>query len=296
VATTPENRRKDPEPRALLPLFRWIAYGGGGLFALFNLIVSTVSIYKLGTEALHLEEIRSAALAGGLDAGALVAGSLWVGGRIAHQKLVAAWGKFVTLGLVTVSCIGNAGEVAFQAHLLSTNVMVALAIGLAIFAPVATMVMGHLALLVVGTSSAPGALHDEEHGVHLSKKPRPAAAPAKSSAPAPAEQHAPQLPPAPQPQPMPAAAAFDSPTEEQETPAAETAPLPAMAGTSKDKVLGAVLHLTSQGEKAGPAAIAEVTGISYAQTKKLLDTLQDDQLIDKAGRGNYIPKPQLRAV
>ena len=125
-------------------------YVGAGAFGGLNLIVSSISIGTLAYEHLDLDIVRSIALGLTPDAGALVAGTLWV----ACSGTLRDWGRSVSLGLVGTSVVGNAADVLASAGLVTPPVLVALAVTLAVAAPVLALLMGHLVLLV---KAAPGA-------------------------------------------------------------------------------------------------------------------------------------------
>lgn len=126
---------------------RWAAvtiYIGAGVFGLLNLTLSSLSIGNLAFEHLHLGLLRAVALGLTPDAGALVAGTLWV----ACTGHLRTWGRNVSLGLVAGSVIGNAADILAAAGLVDSRVLVPLAVTLGVAAPILALVMGHLVLLV----------------------------------------------------------------------------------------------------------------------------------------------------
>jgi len=123
---------------------RWTIYGGAGAFGLLNLTLSSLSIGHLAYEHLHLGVGRAAALALTPDAGALVAGTLWV----ATTGHLRTWGRSASLGLVAGSVVGNAADILASAGHVASRVLVTLAVLMAVAAPVLALVMGHLVLLV----------------------------------------------------------------------------------------------------------------------------------------------------
>jgi hypothetical protein len=122
-------------------------YGGAGAFGLLNLTVSSVSIGTLAHEHLNFDIVRSVALGLTPDAGALVAGTLWV----ACTGALRTWGRAVSLGLVAGSVIANAADVLASAGLVTAPILITLAVALAVAAPVLALLMLHLVLLVRAT-------------------------------------------------------------------------------------------------------------------------------------------------
>lgn len=136
----PANRLADPVPRWA----RQTIYVGAGAFGALNLTLSSLSIGHLAYEHLHLGVGRSVALALTPDAGALVAGTLWV----ATTGHLRTWGRSASLGLVAGSVVGNAADILATAGHVASPTLVALAVLMAVAAPVLALVMGHLVLLV----------------------------------------------------------------------------------------------------------------------------------------------------
>lgn len=131
------------------PLPPWAArtvYVGAGAFGALNLVVSATSVGLLAHDHLHLGMVRAVALALGLDCGAVVAAVLWVAAPPGHE--LRRWGRSVTLGLVTASVVGNASDVLADAGHVPGPALVALALVLAVAAPLVSMLLGHLILLV----------------------------------------------------------------------------------------------------------------------------------------------------
>jgi signal transduction histidine kinase len=132
---------------------RWAAitiYVGAGLFGLLNLTLSSLSIGSLALNHLNLGLLRAIALGLTPDAGALVAGTLWV----ACAGHLRTWGRNVSLGLVGGSVVGNAADILAAAGLVDARFLVPLAVTLGVAAPVLALVMGHLVLLVQAARSA----------------------------------------------------------------------------------------------------------------------------------------------
>lgn len=122
---------------------RLTIYCGAGAFGALNLTLSSLSIGHLAYQHLQLGGGRSMALALTPDAGALVAGTLWV----ATTGHLRTWGRSASLGLVAGSVVGNAADIlATAGHI--TSLLVTLAVLMAVAAPVLALVMGHLVLLV----------------------------------------------------------------------------------------------------------------------------------------------------
>jgi len=143
---------------------RLTIYGGAGAFGVLNLTLSSFSIGHLAHEHLDLGLGRAIALALTPDAGALVAGTLWV----ACTGHLRTWGRNASLGLVTGSVVGNAADILASAGHVTSPVLVTLAVLLAVAAPVLALIMGHLVLLV---QAAPRATSGRGRAVTVSKGP-----------------------------------------------------------------------------------------------------------------------------
>lgn len=138
------------QPDTVVPTWaRRTIYTGAGAFGALNLTLSSLSIGHLAYEHLQLGMLRSTALGLTPDAGALVAGTLWV----ACTGHLRTWGRNASLGLVAGSVVGNAADIlATAGHV--TPLLVPLAVLMAVAAPILALLMGHLVLLVKAASSS----------------------------------------------------------------------------------------------------------------------------------------------
>jgi hypothetical protein len=130
---------------------RYTIYSGAGAFGALNLTLSSLSIGNLAYTHLDLGLGRAIALGLTPDAGALVAGTLWV----ATSGHLRTWGRNACLGLVGGSVIANAADILAAAGHVTSQMLVTLAVLMAVAAPMLALVMGHLVLLVKAAPHQP---------------------------------------------------------------------------------------------------------------------------------------------